>query len=866
MDALDLLKQRFSAPTLHRRLVFWHDPEGERDIQELHLALEPLGVRVWEWTTDNAFRTKVQLEVTDPDTPYLLYARFARPSIAEDWLLDLRLYGEEFVADEMALLMDRLRVSQSAIRPQFPAPTDYKLVAPPSELRSVRSWLQTHRAFFRSQERVRKVERLLPEHPREDQLVLAVLAVAIGVDVPDLNAAVRRVLSLGLDESQHPVYPNLVKWGLEDDFWHQAQSAFGMAGEMRNLQTFFDVLAASHLAQGLDVALPTAWAIPSSSIPNTCRIFLDDALRSADSFAFVDHLASFSARVGLQAWLCDQPYEAYARCDTVPETHQLLLAHVCQELTHETANPKRIRPLLTARQTTHGYGAFARAYEALGQALSLQEEKVLFAQASPPTEKTDWIEGYVNRWFRVDQCYRKFSAALDELHQPDWLMALKEEWDRWYTNTFLLTVGEWTDRVLDEGSSKEWTTMGVLQQRAFFSKVISEHLSRERVFVIISDALRYEAGQELADVLRKRINAQVDVQPMQASLPTYTKLGMASLLPGGTFSFGEHGAVLRDGMRTDGVEAREQILSHHVEGARAVKWTDFQSLPVQDGEELIKGKRLVYVYHDVIDATGDQAKSETRTFLAVHQAIEELAFAVDKFVRSYRAVRIVITADHGFLYQPGAVEAWAKPTPVEGDIYDGNRRFAIGRSLTTPPGTRAVSLRYLGPDADAVVATGIHRLTVRGGGQRYVHGGAMPQEAIVPVITYRQIRGQAKVSEHTRVEVVLANRSRLVTSYSFTAVFFQEQKVSPSHLPRHLRMALYLDETRISTEATRAFDSKAEVQQRQTDVLFHLFERDYPMGARSVLRLEDVSGSDTVLYSEYDVELRIVALEPREGR
>jgi len=245
----------------------------------------------------------------------------------------------------------------------------------------------------------------------------------------------------------------------------------------------------------------------------------------------------------------------------------------------------------------------------------------------------------------------------------------------------------------------------------------------------------------------------------------------------------------------------------------------------------------------------------------VREALDDLTAAVDKLVRSYRAVRIVITSDHGFLYQPGAVEAWAKPTAVEGTVYDGNRRFALGRSLSAPPGTRRVSLRYLGwEEVEAVVATSIHRLTVRGGGQRFVHGGAMPQEAIVPVITYRQIRGQSKVAEQARVDVTLANRGRLVTSYTFTALLFQEQKVSDALFPRNLRIALYADGTRISSEVTRLFDATGPADQREVSVVLHLFERAYPLGTPGFLRLEDVSGPEAILYAQHEIELRIVAL------
>lgn len=838
MDLVELLRQRFSKPSVHRRVVIWNDPDGEQDLDELREALQPLGVRVWEWTEDNSFRTKYQLEIADPEAPYLVYARFARPPVHEDWLLDIRLYGEEFVADQIALLMERLRVSRPAVR----------------------DFLTRHRAFFRNQERVRRVERLLPERPREDQVILAALAAAAGVDAPDMMLVTRRVLSLELDEAKNAVYQQLVKWELADEFWAGVQETFGLPGETGSLRDLFYALAASHLAQGLGVPLPEHWDIPVSRMPNACRMFLDDALRIREGEAFRAHLSGFAMAFGVVEWLRELPYEICAGCDTLPEIHELLLRHLCDELLHGVADAKRWRAILAARQGMHGYEDWMYGYEALDAALSLQEEKNAFASAPPPADAKAWFDGYVTRWYRVDQLYRQFCAAVEMWRPPDWFSPLKERWDNWYVHTFLVTCGEWTDRALKDGLAGHWPIPGVRQQRRFFAEFVADHLARERVFVLISDALRYEAGQELADRLRRRLHATVDVEPLQASLPTYTRLGMASLLPGRTFAVSESGAVHRDGLPTDTLKAREGILAAQEQGAVVDRLVEFERWPVQVGEEKIRGKRVVYLYHDVIDAIGDQGRSEAHTFLAVRQALEELERAVEKLVRSYRAVRILVTSDHGFLFQPGAVEAWAKPQAVTGHIYDGNRRFAVGRSLSAPPGTVRVSLQYLGLDVEAVIASSIHRLTVSGGGQRYVHGGAMPQEAIIPVIVCRQPRSRGRGSGTSRVDVVLANRGRIVTAYEYTAILFQEQRVGDGRMPRHLRIALYLDGVRISTEVTRVFDSQGEPAEREVSVPLHLFERDYPLGALAKLRLDDVSEPDTALYREYDMELRIAPL------
>jgi len=80
------------------------------------------------------------------------------------------------------------------------------------------------------------------------------------------------------------------------------------------------------------------------------------------------------------------------------------------------------------------------------------------------------------------------------------------------------------------------------------------------VAVIISDAMRYEVAVELKENLNKNTNGTIELTSMAGCLPSYTKLGMAALLPHTILEFQkEH--ILVDGMNADGIENREKILT-----------------------------------------------------------------------------------------------------------------------------------------------------------------------------------------------------------------------------------------------------------------------------------------------------------------
>ena len=54
----------------------------------------------------------------------------------------------------------------------------------------------------------------------------------------------------------------------------------------------------------------------------------------------------------------------------------------------------------------------------------------------------------------------------------------------------------------------------------------------------------------------------------------------------------------------------------------------------EEGRDFIKDKRVIYIYHDRVDAIGDDAKTEADTFLAVQQAIDELAALINHIVNN----------------------------------------------------------------------------------------------------------------------------------------------------------------------------------------------------------------------------------------
>ena len=112
----------------------------------------------------------------------------------------------------------------------------------------------------------------------------------------------------------------------------------------------------------------------------------------------------------------------------------------------------------------------------------------------------------------------------------EWFAELREMIENTYINGYMNALSiKWSSSI--EGLQEYWGIGSVHYQWEFYQHWIEPHVQKgERVFVIISDGLRYEAAREFAksSILRGEAPRNIRCSRCTAS---YTKLGMASLLP-----------------------------------------------------------------------------------------------------------------------------------------------------------------------------------------------------------------------------------------------------------------------------------------------------------------------------------------------
>jgi uncharacterized protein (TIGR02687 family) len=451
-------------------------------------------------------------------------------------------------------------------------------------------------------------------------------------------------------------------------------------------------------------------------------------------------------------------------------------------------------------------------------------------------------KNYVDSWYQVDMAYRKFvSAAKTNEDFSDEFEAFVKLVEATYVNKFQNSIGEKWQSVLH--STASWSGVGsVRMARDFFKHNVRVPLSNEKnkIAVIISDAMRFEIGVEASNRLSNQ-GYDIKVESMISPLPSYTQLGMAALLPNTSISLHpENKTVTVDGKSSAGIENRRKILAG--EGGSAM---DFETLVTEGNlKEKLAGNRLWYIYHNQIDKVGDNAASEGSVFDAVERTFEDLKTVIQK-LKAAGFNRIFITADHGFLYQDSEIpEHGFLSTVPEGDVTEFmNRRFIIGKGLHPDNGLKHFTSSQLGYDCDYEVqlpASSL-RLRRRGSGLRFVHGGASLQEVVVPLL---DLTKSAKKSS-AQVEVVLSpGVSTKITTGIAALSFTQTEPLSDDLAARELRISIFQGATRLSTSETIVFaHTDSEIRNRVTALNLTMSNEASGLNNRSaVLKLESRIG------------------------
>ena len=836
----DALDQVFNDEQV--RVVFWNDPDGEFVESLADIELE--GVEVLKLDEVGALEAKVRIEQEDPAGRYLLYSPAEEPDYEDDWLLDMRLYGRSFRADRASIILRQLGLAHQHLRQH----------------------LAKRRKFFDNKERLHKLTSLVSPEDSELDLDRKMLTVVAKADQPELFNIVRTLFHSMTEgdapdlEASPPAWAQIERFELDEPFWMMVKSAFGYGEDSPTLQNLLIRLLVSDYAHHLAKELPGPLQhlqLPRSGTTNAVVCLAQWRDSSSKSSSYNVLAAEVGARLHIPDHLRGSEVEELLDVPTFLDVEKSIVQGLLDRVTSTTdaIDLEAVSSIVDRRQAGHwlSSGSVPEAqrnarravYKALAVAAQLLHLRNTHEAGFDSPDMAAMYKDYESRLFRFDQLYRHFCENADVAAGQGWdmLKPLREEIEACYCNGYLNPIALAWGKFVGEELPERWAVDGVQNQYRFFAQHVGPWLSEadnRRAFVIISDAMRYEAAEELTGYLNGTYRVEAKLSSQLGVLPSYTALGMASLLPHSKLEYTEKGDVLADGKPTASLEQRDEILS--TRGGMAVKANLLLAMKKEEGREFIAGKRLVYIYHDEIDARGDKAATEEDTFEAVRKTIRELAELVRYVVNNLNGNYVVITADHGFLFTetaPGTPDKSRLEDKPDGTVI-AKKRYLLGYDL--PPHDQAwrgdtTVTAEVGGGMQFWVPKGNNRFHFTGGA-RFVHGGAMLQEIVVPVIKVKHLKDKGRrektQSKHVAVQVLGTTHKITAPKYRFNVL--QMEPVSERVKPVTLKIAVYEGDEPVTTIEAVTFDStSSNLDERQKSVILTL--RDRPYDKRTPYRL-----------------------------
>ena len=769
------LNRRFAAPLpefYKRRIVVWIDEDQEFVDKLDEIAIN--GAKVVALTGTNNFYVKKLLAVDDPTGNYLVYRPFVYESDEDNWLLDLELYGEEFRADLVSMWMDEMSI------PQTPA---------------LRRGFKQYRKFFNAQARRNKVstQPITPATPA--QLQMAIMAALAGLKDAKPNAIIKAVLQGGLQKNSNAIYQEFVNYGIDEVFWRMVAQGTGyqdMDSDLAQLATHILLTASTRTIRqeflaGLQMFI-------SSAHQAYCYDFVSDWVHSEDDgdiYAIAEHV---EGELKLPQRFMKLQVADLAETEVFPCVNEVILVKLMTEISDHIIDVDTITQTVEKRRTCVWYDDVKNYYEGILQVAKMQaffkEHSAGFHTVEPAKV---WKE-YTTEYYIMDTYYREFhnsySESLKNYHEElsDLFTHVVEKVEGLYKTWFLGQLGNnWSDACAD--NLREYgRVLEVPQQTDFYRRQVAS--SDSKVYVIISDAMRYEVAATLAEQLQRETQAKVDLKSMQGVFPTITKFGMAALLPHKHIHTEIKGSdnterlvVLADGQSTE-ANNRDKLLKAANPASVALKYKDIIGKKRADRQALIKGMNVVYIYHDTIDEAGHL---ESSIFSACDTAIEEIKNMVRIIANEWGGANIIITSDHGFLYTYSPLKEDDKVNLESQD----DQRIEVGRRYAIMYNSYhsnfLLPVKFIAGDSphyDGWAPRETIRIKMKGGGLNFVHGGISLQEMVVPVIEYHFLRNQSKEYKRNKskydtkpVDISLLSANRKISNMIFSLNFYQKEPV-----------------------------------------------------------------------------------------
>ncbi len=809
------------------RIVFWYDEKEE--LREEYEKLELANVAKIEVNNDE-FGIKYRITRLEPKQKFLLYFDSVRPANIENWLFDLYLANYEFRTDQSSIILQELGL-------------EYEF----------KELIKEHIQFFKSSSRMSSLKSILHKDDRNNNILIKMIAVICksGYDLDSILFS----LFAEVAKNKSKKYSEIEKYNLTASFWKEVEMKFAYSAESPTLMDLLISIFKTNFYSQVKCNEQF------SSLNKESLVFVNrwkDSVKNQGSFEIISKL--IANQTGIEKELNIANYDDLQELDIYSAIDKKILFELKNHILNLTLPLLEVKNKIYKRECKYWYKEYQDLYQALKFSIDFLEE--LKCVDLKINSFDDGVNKYINNYYKLDTSYRKVVFHLNNSSNTAFLADIADEIEKKYSNSYLLTLSDNWQKYID--TCDTWgEKSNIINQNEFYNTYPQKYRDKEnKIFIIISDAMRYEIGVELLEKILEQDRFQATLKPMLSSIPSYTQLGMASLLPHNELTFDvKSKSILVDGKSSQGTENRSKILQKKHSRSIAIQADKLLAMNSHtDGRELSKQNDIVYIYQNGIDKVGDSISTESNVFNAVNEECLKIIKLL-KHLANMNMNNVIITADHGFIYQNTPIHesdfaTYDKP----GNNLIFNRRFIISEKLKEQLSFKKFTGKQvnLNENIEVLIPKSINRLKVQASGSRFVHGGASLQEIIIPVIEVNKKR----VSDVNYVDIDVLNKNSNISSNQIPVNLYQKDAVEDKLLALSLRIGFYSKTGMlISNQEIVNFNSdSSETRLRETKLKFIFSNESEQFNNQDIsLRLEEkIKGtSQYKLYKEYSYHLMI---------
>lgn len=799
------------------RIIFWYDEKKQFEEHFEDLKLDDAQKIKIE---NNEFAIKYKILQEKKDQKFLIYKSERRPENLQNWLLDVELYSGQFRTDRIALWLADLGLG-----------FDFADV------------VEKYQEFF-SPSRIEKLKSKLSKSDTPSCLPFKMMDVVCssGIRVDEIMES---LLSENADNKDRK-YKELVKFGLSTIFWEQIKRNYGYESDEPSIKDFVVTLFKDAYERNFK---------DSHILTSDALVFMNrwkDSRKHQSVFEFFSRECESILKI--ENDVINRDFKDLLEIDYFDVIEVHIIRALINEVTTRSSSHGDITLWIRNRRQSYWYEKYSNLYEAIDYASK-------FIAYIDKTELTieslkHGIDVYTFGLFEIDKMYRKFTYHMYESKQVTLLEKLGNLIENIYTNNYLIKLSDNWQMHIDKMT--RWSFDDNIMQKDFYQKFVQPTLDKNgKIYVVISDAFRYEIAHEFTGAIRQEDMFEAKITPIISMLPSYTQLGMASLLPNSSIKLSgdEQATVLVDDINTRSVN-REKVLKSYVPHSMTISAKEFLAMTKSQEygtREVVRDNDVVYIYHNIIDHEGKQETEDT-VFRAAEECLNELKQIVRKLT-SANATNIIVTADHGFLYQFKSLqESDFSSNNANGEnILYLDRRFVIGKNLEDHQSFKKFTEKELDlqGELEVLIPKSINRLRKKRSSSKFVHGGATLQEIVVPVV---QINKKRKTDTDYVDISVITGQSSIISSGQISVTFYQQEGITDKLLPRTLKVGIYSkDGIVISDMHTLSFDLKSDnPREREMKIRFLLSTNSDDYNNQEVfLRLEKISPAPETSHDKF---------------